>query len=334
MKNLSEQVVVVTGASSGIGRETAIQFGERGARVVLAARNGEALENAAREVERAGGKAHAVVADVSRWEDVERIAAAAIEQFGGIDTWVNNAGISEYATVEDISADEMERIVAVNLLGEMYGSKVALEQMKKQGSGTIINIGSALSERAVPLQAAYCATKHGIRGFTDALRVELHADHPGIQVVLIEPSSINTPLFSHARSKMGVKPMPIPPIYEPSAVAQAIVHAAEHPVRDVVVGGSGKLMTIVDRISPSLLDRYMSQRRRMFSSQKTDQPDNQKDNLYEPMPGPGSVTGDFGEDSRATSVYTRAVELHPERKIALTLGALAATLLLLRRVGR
>lgn len=334
MKKLSDQVVVVTGASSGIGRETAIQFGERGAAVVLAARNGEALENAAREVERVGGRAHSVVADVSRWEDVQRIAAEAVEQFGAIDVWVNNAGISAYATVEHMQPEEMERIVQVNLLGEIFGSKAALEQMKKQGSGTIINIGSALSERAVPLQAAYCASKHGIKGFTEALRVELHAEHPGINVVLVEPSSINTPLFNHARSKLGVKPMPIPPIYEPRVVAEAIVRAAEHPVRDVVVGGWGKLFTLAERISPSLLDRYMWQGGRMFSSQKSDQPDDQQDNFEEPMAGPGSVSGDFGEDSKATSIYTRAVELHPERKIALTLGALAAGLLLVRRVGR
>lgn len=334
MKKLSDQVVVVTGASSGIGRETAIQFGERGARVVLTARNQEALENAAQEVERAGGTAHVDVADVSKWDDVRRVAASAVERFGSIDTWVNNAGISAYATVEQMEPEELDRIIEVNLMGEIFGCKAALEHMKAHGTGTIINVGSALSERAVPLQAAYCASKHGIKGFTEALRVELHADHPGINVVLVEPSSINTPLFTHARSKIGVKPMPIPPIYEPRVVAEAIVHAAEHPVRDVVVGGSGKFFTVVQRISPALLDRYMWQGRRMFKSQRTDQPDERRDNFDAPMPGPGSVTGEFGQDSRATSVYTRAVELHPERKILLTLGALAASVVLLRRAGR
>ncbi|MDQ3871771.1 MAG: SDR family oxidoreductase, partial [Chloroflexota bacterium] len=270
---IPEQVVVITGASSGIGRETALELATRQASIVLAARNQEALEEVAREVERIGGQAEVVATDVSGYADVEQLAARAVERFGRVDTWVNNAAVSEYATVEQMTIEEVDRIVQVNLLGQVYGVKAVLPHLVRQGEGTIINVGSALSERAIPLQSVYVATKHAIRGFTDALRLELLKDHPGINVTMIEPSSINTPLFNLARSKMGVKPLPIPPIYEPRVVAEAIAFAAEHPRRTIVVGGSGKFMTLMDRLSPELVDWYMLQGDRMWKNQQTDQPD-------------------------------------------------------------
>src|SRR4051812_3629498 len=251
---LRDQVVVVTGASSGIGRATAALLCEKGAAVVLAARNREALENAAAESERAGGRALAVVTDVAEWDQVQALAAAAVQRFGRIDTWVNNAAISAYGTVEQMEVDEVQRIVQVNLMGQVHGMKAALAQMRVQGQGTIINVASALAERAVPLQAAYCATKHGLKGFTDALRLELKSERIPIDVVLVMPSSVNTPLFKHARSKVGVQPMPIPPVYEPRVVAEAIARLAERPQRQVVVGGSGKALVTGQRLSPSLLD--------------------------------------------------------------------------------
>src|SRR6478735_4993432 len=198
---LSDQVVVITGASSGIGRETALEFGRRGASVVIAARNEPALTEVAREIERHGGNALPAPTDVSDWTQVERLAGTAVARFGRIDTWVNNAAISAYATVEEMEIEEIERIMRVNLLGQIYGMKAALPHLKRQHAGTIINVASALAERSVPLQATYCATKHGIKGFTEALRLELKNEQSGIAVVLVLPSSINTPLFEHARSK-------------------------------------------------------------------------------------------------------------------------------------
>ncbi len=311
---LAGSVVVITGASSGIGRETALRFGSEGAHLVLAARNRAALDDAAAEVERTGGEAHVVPTDVSDWDEVHHLATAAVSHFGRIDTWVNNAAVSLYAPVEQTTAEEMRRIVEVDLLGQMYGCAAALEQMKRQGAGTIINVASALALRSVPLQAAYCASKHGVKGFTEALRMELQRDHPSIRVTLVLPSSINTPLFSNARSKMGVKPMPIPPIYEPGVVADAIVVAARRPLRDITVGGSGKILTLMERLNPGLVDWYMLQRDQMFKKQLTDQPDDGVDNLFAPLTGPGSSTGDFGRQSKSTSVYTRAFEQEPVRR--------------------
>jgi short-subunit dehydrogenase len=331
---IGDQVVVITGASQGIGRETALHLAVRGASVAIAARNEEALQELATQVERLGGQAEPVVTDVAEFDQVERLAQRAIERFGRIDTWVNNAAVSIYATVEQLEPDEMERLVRVNLLGQIYGSKAAIARMKPRRAGTIINVGSALSERAIPLQSAYVASKHGVRGFSEALRLELIHEDAGIDVVLILPSSINTPLFNFARSKLGVQPMPVPPVYEPRVVAEAICHAAEHGGREIVVGGWGKLLITGQWLSPSLLDRYMLQGGRAFEQQKTKRPDDHRDNLFDASTGPGSTTGQFGEGSKSTSLFTTYMELHPNRKRitagALMLGALA----LVRRIGR
>lgn len=333
-KPLEQQVVVIVGASQGIGRETALQMAMRGASLVLAARNEEALTEVAREVERLGGQAEVVATDVSEWPQVERLAQRAVERFGRIDTWVNDAAVSSYGTLDQFEPEELERVVRINLLGHMFGTRAAIPQLRAAGGGTIINVGSALSERAVPLQAPYVATKHGVKGLTEAVRMELEHEGSGIHVTLVMPSSINTPLFSQALSKMGVRPAPIPPVYEPRVVAEAILHAAEHPMRDVVVGGMGKLMTVGQRLSPSLVDRYMLLGGQMFSQQRTEKPDDGSTNLFQPAGGTGSVTGEFGEGSKAVSLYTRHLELHPNRKRALAALALVAGLLFVRRVGR
>jgi short-subunit dehydrogenase len=331
---LKQQVVVITGASQGIGRETALQMATSGATLVLGARNEEALGELARQVDRLGGIAEVVVTDVAEHEQVERLAQRAIERFGRIDTWVNNAAVSIYATVEQLEPDEMERLIRVNLLGQMFGARAAIPHMKRQGGGTIVNVGSALSERAVPLQSAYVASKHGIAGFSEALRLEMLHEETGIEVVLIMPSSINTPLFSFARSRMGVQPMPVPPVYEPRVVAEAICHAAEHGGREIVVGGWGKLLTVAQWLSPSLLDRYMLQGARAWKQQKTSRPDDARDNLFEASTGPGATSGAFGEGSKSTSLYTTAFELHPDRKRAALAILLVGALRLVRRIGR
>jgi short-subunit dehydrogenase len=332
-KPLAEQVVVVTGGSQGIGRTTALMLADRGARVVVAARNQVALDELVAEIERFGGDAVAVVADVSDAAQVDRIGDVATTRFGSVDTWVNNAAVSTYATVEQHTPEEIERVVRVNLLGVMYGSRAAVRLMRNRG-GTIVNIGSALSDRAVPLQAAYVASKHGIAGFSEALRLELMHEKAGIDVVVVMPSSINTPLFTWARSKLGVQPMPIPPVYQPEAVAEAICHAAEHGGREIVIGGWGKLLTIAQWLSPSLLDRYMVQNGRAIKQQETDRPDDRRDNLFEGSTGSGSTTGEFGADAKPESVYTRLFELHPNRKRLAVASLLLGSLALVRRVGR
>ena len=331
---LNEQVVVIVGASQGIGRETALQMAMRGAALCLAARNEEALREVALEVERLGGQAEVVVTDVAEWPQVEHLAQRAATRFGRIDTWVNDAAVSAYGALEDLDPAEIERVIRVNLLGQLYGVKAAIPHLRAAGGGTIVNLGSALSERAVPLQAPYVATKHGVKGFTEAVRMELENEDSGISVTLIMPSSINTPLFSQARSRLGVRPAPVPPVYEPRVVAEAIVFAAEHPRREIVVGGWGKLLVLGQRISATLLDRYMLQGGRMYRQQQTDRPDDGRSNLFQPLPGSGSVTGEFGEGSMSTSIYTRHLELHPNRKRALAALAALTGLLLVRRIGR
>jgi NAD(P)-dependent dehydrogenase (short-subunit alcohol dehydrogenase family) len=301
---------------------------------VLAARNEPALHSAAKEVERLGGQAAVAVTDVADWSQVERLAQTAVDRFGRVDTWVNNAAVSIYAPVEQVTAEEIDRLIQVNLLGQIYGMKAAVPVLKRSGGGTIINVASALAERAAPLQAAYCAAKHGIRGFSESLRLELERDGSGIAVTVIEPSSMNTPLFAQARSKMGVRPQPIPPVYEPRTVAEAILFVAEHPRRNVVIGGAGKLMTVAQRLSPRLVDRYMLQGDRGFTSQQTSEPDAGQDNLFTPMPGTGATTGDFGQGSKSTSVYTQVLGLHPNRERAAIGASLLAALALVRRLGQ
>ena len=334
LKPIHEQVVVVTGASSGIGREAAIMFAERGAVVVPIARSESSLDELALELKRVGGRVHPITADVTDWDAVQRAADEVAEEFGRIDTWVNNAAVSLYGPVEEVSCEEMQRVVDVILMGQIHGAKAAIPHLKRQGRGALINVASVLARRSVPLQAAYCAAKHGVKGFTESLRLELEHEKTGISVTLILPSSMNTPLFEHARSTLDRMPQPIPPIYEPGVAARAIVFAAEHRRREIVAGGAGKMLTVLERISPELADRYMLFRGQSFEQQKAHRPDVRDDNLDEPMRGTGRTTGKFGGRSKDRSLYTPLLEQHPERKRLLTLGALAGLGLLLFGAGR
>lgn len=331
---LSEQTVVLTGASSGIGRATAVELGRRGATVVLAARSGEALEDVAREVAAAGGRAVAVPTDVADWGQVQNLARSAVERFGRIDTWVNNAAVSEYATVEDSTVEEIDRILQVNLHGTIYGIKAALPVMKGQGGGTIVNVASVLGKLSVPLQAAYCASKHGVVGFADSLRLELKRDGSNVEVCSILPSSINTPFFSHARAKLGgQKPQPIPPAYDPVAVADAIAFVCERPRREVVVGGSGKLFELAQRINPALVDWMMLLGDGGAKLQTSDRPDDARDTLHASDPAPKPAKGEWGNMDIGRSSYTRVFELHPSLKALAVGAAFAVGAGLLRRLA-
>ena len=228
LKKLSEQVIVITGASSGIGLVTARMAARQGARLVLAARSEDALRTLTDEIKAEGGKAVYAVADVGREEDVRRIADAARHHFGGFDTWVNNAGVSIYGRVLDVSMEDHRQLFETNYWGLVHGSRVAAEHLRQRG-GAIINVGSSLSDRAIPLQGTYCASKHAVKGYTDALRMELEEEDAPISVTLIKPSAIDTPYKDHAKNYLPVEPENPPPVYAPETVAEAILHSATHP---------------------------------------------------------------------------------------------------------
>lgn len=327
---IRDQVVVITGASSGMGREMARRFAAKGAAVVLAARNEGALEMAAMEIRQAGGTAHVIPTDVTSWDQVEMLAQETITVFGRIDTWINDAAVSIYATVEETDPEEFDQLIRTNLLGTIYGSKAALARMKAQGFGTIINFGSVLSERAISLQAAYVASKHGVKGFTESLRLEVMREKLPINITLVLPAGVNTPFFNHARSKMGVKPQPIPPVYEPEMVADAVLYAAEHPRRDLHVGGASWFFTMSQRISPAFTDRVMLIGDWTARVQKTKEQDEGQDNLFKPIIEPGRVHGDFAHMTKP-SLYARLVEMQPTWTRIVVPTAFAAALFLLRR---
>lgn len=325
-KPTNEQVIVITGASSGIGRLAACELAKAGASVVLAARNGAALEEVTAEITSGGGTAHPLVTDVAKWDEVQNLAQETLSRFGRIDTWINNAGVSEYATLEDMAIEEIEQITQVTYMGQVYGVKAALPTFVQQDEGAFINIGSVVSKRSIPLQGAYSAAKHAVKGFSEVLRTEMEHEHPNIHVTLIMPATINTPFFEHARSRMGVEPQLVPPIYEPEAVVEAIVHAVQHPQPEIYIGSGAVGMALGEAISPGLVDRVMSFKGMLFKGQKSDQPDNGQDNLFAPVPGTGAIHGKWGEKARQTSRYTRYLGLHPMRKRALASGMAAAGL--------
>jgi NAD(P)-dependent dehydrogenase (short-subunit alcohol dehydrogenase family) len=306
-KPLPNQVVVVTGASSGIGRATAVEFARQGAKVVAAARNEQALDTLVEEIRVAGGDAVAVRTDVAAPEDVYALAARAEQHYGRIDTWVNNAAVAVWGRVEDTTDEEFERVTRVNYLGQVYGVHAALPALRRAGGGVIIGVSSAEALRAVPMHAAYTASKWALRGFYDALRMELLESSDPIAVTTILPAGIATPFFEHARSKVGARPSPPPPTYAPEVVAEAIVRASIKPTREVPVGGATVGFLLGQRISPALTDTVMSLRSFAVGVQTADRPDNGTDNLDAPLTEPGQARGEFPDPVLESSAFTRVI---------------------------
>ncbi len=288
---VSDQVVVIAGASSGIGRAAALAFAARGAKVVCAARNSAALDTLVTEIVTGGGTAVAVRTDVADPAAVRALAEAAEQRYGRIDTWVSNAGVGVWGRVEDITGAEFERVMRVNFLGQVHGAHAALPALRRAGGGVLIGVASAEGARSVPLQSPYTASKFALRAFYDSLRIELAQEGAPIAVTTILPASIDTPFFEHARSKLGVMAKPPPPVYAPEVVADSIVYAAQHPRREILVGGAAALFQLGQRLSPALTDALLSIRRLGEGSQRTDRPDNGVDNLDHPVDEPGRVHG-------------------------------------------
>ncbi len=331
LKKLNEQVMVITGASSGIGLTTARMAARRGARVVLSARNADAVREVADEINAAGGEAIHAVADVSDEQSLRRVADAAVERFGGFDTWINNAGVSIYGRLMDVSIEDMRRLFEVNFWGVVYGSRIAAEHLRRRG-GALINIGSTLSDRAIPIQGIYCASKHAVKGFTDALRMELEEENAPISVTLVKPGAIDTPYKDHAKNYLPNEPENPPPVYAPEIVAEAILHCAEHPVRDVFVGGGGKAISALGHYLPRAMDKMMEWT--LFGLQKSDRPERNREahGLYRPTDGLRQRGGYEGHVAES-SLYTRA-SLHPALTSAAVAGAAALAIGALWRARR
>ena len=313
LKPLSEQAVVVVGATSGIGLVIARRAAAEGARVVVAARDEDALRTVADEITAEGGQAAYAVADVADESAVAGVVRTAEERFGGFDTWVNVAGAGVYAKLEEISEADHRRMFETNYWGVVYGSLAAVRRLKQRG-GALINIGSIASEMPTPLLSAYAASKHAVKGFTDSLRLELIGDKAPVSVTLIKPASIDTPFPEHARNQMAEAATVPPPIYDPELVADAVLHAAQHPTREITVGGAGKLMTLLAHVAPGFADRlYAAAFPPLAGTSSRPRRD-----------GPGLHRPGFGGEERGghrfvrrTSLYT-AAQTHP--KLAMGLG--------------
>jgi NAD(P)-dependent dehydrogenase (short-subunit alcohol dehydrogenase family) len=319
LKPLDEQVIVITGASSGIGLVTAKMAAERGASVVLSARNRRALADAVDRIESAGGRATYVVADVADAEDMEQLAEEAVREFGRIDSWVNNASVAIYGRLDEVQLEDKRRLFDVNFWGVVHGCRAALPHMREHG-GALINVGSVVSERAIPLQGAYVAAKHAVKGYTDTLRMELEEEGAPISVTLVKPASIDTPFFEHARSYMEADPKPVPPVYAPDVVAEVILEAAQRPMRDVYAGGAAKMMSAMEKYAPRITDVVFE--KTQFESQKyKDRPatTGRRDNLYEPLEDDGGERGRYDGRVMKSSAYSRA-STSPLSGLATALG--------------
>lgn len=319
-RSISEQVLVVVGASSGIGRTTARIAAERGASVVAAARSEADLVSLVGEITTAGGTAEHVVADVADASDVDRVVSTAIERFGRIDTWVGCAATGVYGKAWEIPASVYEEVMRTNWYGQVLGAVAALPHLRAS-RGTLVCIGSVESARAVPLHAPYVASKMALRGFCDSLRMDLDAEHAGVAVTLVLPGPIDTPFFEHSRSYGEGAPKPPPPVYAPESVARAILSAAEHPQREIVVGGASFGFLAGQKLAPRLTDKLMTARQSMLRAQQSDAPPAGPDTISSPVEGSGTERGGHGG---RLSVSTAVTAARPAVKRAVGVGAVAA----------
>ena len=300
------RVVLVTGGSAGVGRAAAVAFARDGAHVGLVARGPERLAAACAEVERHGVRGLAVPADVADPVAVEDAAARVEQELGPIDVWVNSAMTSVLSPVADLAADEVRRVAEVTYLGSVNGILAALRRMRPRDAGTIVQVGSALAYRAIPLQAAYCGSKFAIRGFVDSLRCELRHEGSGVRITSVHLPAVNTPQFEWVRTRLPRRPQPVPPIYQPEVAARAIVWAAGHPRREVWVGGSTVATILGNTLAPGLLDRYLA--RTGFESQQMEEPlpPGRDDNLDRPAPGGQGAHGRFDDAAKGSSLQLEA----------------------------
>ncbi|EGK86352.1 SDR family NAD(P)-dependent oxidoreductase [Microcoleus vaginatus PCC 9802] len=294
LKPINQQVVAVVGASSGIGRDTALQFAKRGAKLVVSARSESKLASLVDEIRGFGGEVTAVVADVSVFEQVKAIADRTVEVYGRLDTWVHVPAVGIFATFDNTTPEEFKRVIDVTLMGQVYGAMAALPHLKREGRGALIHISSMEGVRSLPYQSAYSAAKHGIEGFIEAMRLELQHENIPVSVTSVKPAVINTPFWNNGLTKLGVKPGGIPPYYDPRLVADAILYVAEHPTRDFLVGDSARALAALQRLSPEVADALLLLIG--FQAQRSNEPKSPDDrnNLYEPVLNDTRVDGDYG----------------------------------------
>jgi NAD(P)-dependent dehydrogenase (short-subunit alcohol dehydrogenase family) len=322
---------VVTGASAGVGRATAVAFARTGACVGLLARGADGLEGARNDIEAAGGRPLVVLADVGDPEQVEHAAAAVEDAFGPIDVWVNNAMATIFSPFWEITPAEYRRATEVTYLGYVWGTMAALRRMLPRDRGVIVQVGSALAYRGIPLQAPYCGAKHAIQGFTEALRCELLHEGSNVRVTMVQLPALNTPQFDWGRSRMPRRPQPVPPIYQPEVAAEAIVWSAQHRRRELYVGGLTLITIAGDKLAPALGDRYLA--RTGFESQQTAEPAeaDRRDNLFEPVPGDRGARGRFHADALPRSLQFWATR---HRRLLAVVGLAALATVAPRTIGK
>src|SRR4029453_779445 len=295
------EVVVITGASAGVGRATVRKFARHGARIGLLARGGDGFKAARREGEKLGGDALMIPTDVANAEQVEAAAEKVETELGKIDVWVNNAMTSVFSPIKKMTAADFQRVTDVTYLGYVYGTLAALKRMLPRDHGVIVQVGSALAYRGIPLQAAYCAAKHAVQGFCDSLWCELLHDNSNVKVTMVQMPALNTPQFGWVKSRLPRKAQPVPPIFQPEVAAEPIYFAAHNPRREFYIGLPTVGAIVADKIAPGLLDRYLA--RTGYDSQQYDgaEDPNRLDNLWHPIPGDRGAHGTFGARSKRWS---------------------------------
>ena len=330
LKPIDQQVVAIVGASSGIGRETALHFAQRGAKLMVSARSESGLMLLVDEISRLGGEAISIPCDVAIFEQVENVANKTVEHYGRLDTWVHAAGTSIVAPFEQVTPEEFRRVMDVNLMGQVYGAMVALPHLKREGQGALIHISPLEAKRSPPLESAYSASKHAIAEFLDSLRVGLQHEGVSISVTNVLTSVINTPFYNKACTKLDIKSTGVPPYYQPSLVAKAILHVAEHPTCDIIVGDVGRVLDLVQKLSPRLSDAISNLVVVKGQRTKTLKAESDPNNLFEPIEGYNTTTGDFSD--KTIPSFLDWLDFHPKIKWSSVVGLGMLNILLVNHI--